>query len=215
MFDPRFPEVRAYLINKYADALKNWKLDGFKLDFIDDFRLYPDTPLNQEGGRDYGSINRAVDRLLTDVMTRLQEINSEVFIEFRQKYTGPAMRKYGNMFRAFDCPGDPTMNRIRIADIKMICGNTAVHSDMVNWHPEETLEIAALQMTNSLFGVPQLSIMLQQAKDSHLKMISFYTKYWNEHAYILMGGQFHTNKTPGKLPPKKGSAWQVYNNRCL
>ncbi|MEX0287735.1 MAG: glycoside hydrolase family 36 protein [Flavobacteriaceae bacterium] len=203
VFDPRFPDVREYLINTYASALKDWKLDGFKLDFIDDFKWYPDTPLKQEDGRDYASINRAVDRLLTDVMATLQEINPEVFIEFRQKYTGPAMRKYGNMFRAFDCPGDPTMNRIRIADIRMLCGTTAVHSDMLNWHDDEQLEIAALQMTNTLFGVPQMSMMLNEARESHLQMIRFYTKYWNEHSDILMNGSFTPFRPLANYPLKK------------
>ena len=48
------------------------------------------------------------------------------------------------------------MNRIRIADIRMLAGNTAVHSDMITWHHDETLEIAALQLVNTLFGVPQI-----------------------------------------------------------
>ncbi len=203
VFDPRFPEVRAYMIDIYTKALKDWKLDGFKLDFIDDFKLYPDTPLNQEGGRDYASINKAVDRLLTDLMKTLQAINSEVFIEFRQKYTGPAMRKYGNMFRAFDCPGDAVMNRVRIADIKMLCGDSAVHSDMVIWHREESLERAALHFMNTLFGVPQLSIMLQEAKASHIEMISFYTQYWKTYSHILLGGDFRPSKPLANYPLKK------------
>ncbi len=190
VFDPRYPEVREYLVNLYTNALRNWNLDGFKLDFIDEFKLYPDTPLSRKGGRDYASINKAVDRLLTDVIKALQKINPEVIIEFRQKYTGPAMRKYGNMFRAFDCPGDATMNRVRIADIKMLCGNTAVHSDMVTWHRGEPLEIAALQMANTMFGVPQLSIMLQEASPQYLEMIAFYTGYWNQHSAILLEGDF-------------------------
>ncbi|MEO0526760.1 MAG: glycoside hydrolase family 36 protein [Bacteroidota bacterium] len=203
VFDPRFPEVRQYLIETYANALTQWNLDGFKLDFIDDFRLYEDTPLNQEEGRDYASINAAVDRLLTDVIHALQAINPEVFIEFRQKYTGPAMRKYGNMFRAFDCPGDATMNRVRIADIKMLCGKSAVHSDMVTWHFEEPLEIAALQVVNTLFGVPQLSIMLQNAPASHISMISFYTHYWNAHATLLLEGNFEPSKPLANYPVKR------------
>ncbi|NAS10579.1 glycoside hydrolase family 36 protein [Poritiphilus flavus] len=190
VFDPRFPEVREYLIDIYAEALSQWKLDGFKLDFIDDFKRYADTPLNKENGRDYASINEAVDRLLTDVMNTLKRINPEVFIEFRQKYTGPAMRKYGNMFRAFDCPGDPTMNRVRIADIKMLCGSTAVHSDMVTWHEEEPLEVAALHMMNTFFGVPQLSVMLQNTPASHMRMIAFFTGYWNTYSKVLLEGAF-------------------------
>lgn len=205
VFDPRYPDVREYLIGLYADALRDWGFDGFKLDFIDEFKMYPDTPLNREDGLDFASINEAVDCLLTDVKNALQEINPEVFIEFRQKYTGPAMRKYGNMFRAFDCPGDATMNRLRIADIKMICGNTAVHSDMVTWHPEEPLEIAALQIINVLFGVPQLSIILRDAPKPYIDMIAFYTRYWNDNSDVFTTGDFKPSRPLANYPTQRVS----------
>ncbi|WP_276168997.1 glycoside hydrolase family 36 protein [Zobellia alginiliquefaciens] len=205
VFDPRYPEVRQYLINIYTNAAKDWNLDGFKLDFIDDFRFYKDTPTNLGAGADYASINGAVDRLLTDVKNALTEINPEIFIEFRQKYTGPAMRKYGNMFRAFDCPGDATMNRLRIADIRMLAGDTAVHSDMVTWHADEPLEIAALQVINTLFGVPQLSVMLSETPKEYVNMIGFYTKYWNENSDVLMNGDFLPSKPLANYPTKRVS----------
>lgn len=200
VFDPRYPEVRTYLINLYTQALTNWNLDGFKLDFIDEFKAYPDTVLTKENGRDFSSINEAVDKLLTDIITSLQAIKKDIVIEFRQKYTGPAMRKYGNMFRAFDCPGDATMNRVRIADIKMICGSTAVHSDMFTYHKEEPLEVKALQLINTMFGVPQLSIMLQEATSEELDMIQFYTNYWKTHVEILLQGVFTPHKPLANYP---------------
>lgn len=200
VFDPRFPEVRAYLINIYKTALIDWDLDGFKLDFIDDFKLYPDTELTAANGRDFVSINEAVDRLMTDIKDTLTAINPDIFIEFRQKYTGPAMRKYGNMLRAFDCPGDGTMNRVRISDIRMLAGNTAVHSDMITWHLEEKVEVAALQMVNTLFGVPQLSIELGKAPDDHMRMIEFYTKYWKENSEVLIGADFVPYKPLANYP---------------
>ncbi len=205
VFDPRYPEVRAHLIGLYTNALKEWNLDGFKLDFIDDFHRYESTPLGKENGRDYASINEAVDRLLTDVITELRAIKPDVFIEFRQKYTGPAMRKYGNIFRAFDCPGDAVMNRIRIADIRMLCGNTAVHADMITWHPNETVEVAALQLINILFGVPQLSVMLKDIPDSHVEMVKFYTEYWNANANVLMNGNFIPSKPLANYPTQRVS----------
>ncbi len=200
VFDPRFPEVRAYLITIYKKALLEWKLDGFKLDFIDDFKLYPDTIVSRTDGRDYISINEAVDRLMTDIIDTLRAINPEVFIEFRQKYTGPAMRKYGNMFRAFDCPGDATMNRVRIADITMLAGDTAVHSDMITWHKNEKLEVAALQMVNTLFGVPQISVKLKELPKDHLEMVSFYTSYWNQRNDVLTDGEFIPSKPLANYP---------------
>ncbi len=205
VFDPRYPEVRAHLIQLYTNALRDWNLDGFKLDFIDDFRNYKDTPSGADNGRDYASINEAVDRLLTDVISQLKAIKSDVFIEFRQKYTGPAMRKFGNMFRAFDCPGDAVMNRIRIADIRMLSGDTAVHADMVTWHKDETVEVAGLQLINILFGVPQLSIRLQDAPTSHIEMVKFYTEYWNENKDTLMNGYFVPSKPLANYPTQRVS----------
>ena len=203
VFDPRYPEVREHLIGLYTSALKDWDLDGFKLDFIDDFHHYNDTPIGAKDGRDYASINEAVDRLLSDVITRLQRIKPDVFVEFRQKYTGPAMRKYGNMFRAFDCPGDAAMNRVRIADLRMYCGNTAIHADMITWHADEPVEVAALQLVNIMFGVPQLSVKLQDCRDDALNMIRFYTQYWNEHAGILMEGDFRPSRPLANYPIRK------------
>jgi len=209
VFDPRYPEVRAYLVSLYVNALKNWKIDGFKFDFIDEFKVYPSTELTKENGRDFSSVNLAVDCLMTTIISSLHAINPEVVIEFRQKYTGPAMRKYGNMFRAFDCPGDSVMNRVRITDIKMLCEETAVHSDMFTYHKDEPLEIKALQVVNTLFGVPQLSILLQEATDKELSMIHFYTHYWKKHADVLLNGSFIPTKPLANYPILKSSSKEL------
>ncbi len=200
VFDPRYPEVRTHLITIYAKALKEWDLDGFKLDFIDEFKVYPETVLTKENGRDYASVNLAVDRLMTDIMKTLKAIKPDLVIEFRQKYTGPAMRKYGNMFRAFDCPGDSVMNRVRIVDLRMLSGKTAVHSDMFTYHHDEPLEIKALQVVNTLFGVPQLSVLLERASKNELEMITFYTNYWNKYKEVLLYGKFTPLKPLANYP---------------
>lgn len=200
VFDPRYPEVREYLIGKYTSALKDWNLDCFKLDFIDDFRVYPETVLTKENGRDYANVNEAVDRLLTDVMQSLRAIKPNIAIEFRQQYVGPTMRKFGNMFRAFDCPNDVVSNRIRITDVKLLCGETAVHSDMLKWHEDEQVEIAALEVLNAFFGVPQMSIHLRHYPKSHLKMVEFYLKYWKENADIILSGKFTAKKPLANYP---------------
>jgi len=189
VFDPRYPEVRKHLVNIYVKAVKDWGLDGLKLDFIDDFRGYPDTSY-EVSGKDFQSIDSAVDVLLAEVVREVKRINPDIFIEFRQKYIGPAIRKYGNILRAFDCPGDYTMNRVRITDIKLLSGNTAIHSDMVTWHFDEMVEYAALQLINTFFGTPQVSVVLKEAPQAHLLMIGFYMKYWRENADVFLDGEF-------------------------
>ncbi len=204
--DPRYPEIRAYLINIYVKALKEWNLDGFKLDFIDHFIPYEDTKLTAQDGRDYAAIGPAVDRLMTDVMLALTAIKPNILIEFRQHYIGPVLRKSGNMFRAHDCPNDAITNRKRIIDLRLLSGTTAVHSDMFMWNYDEPLEIAALQFVNILFSVPQVSVRLNEISESHRQMISFYTKYWVKNRKVLLDGDLTASGPSENYPLIKATS---------
>ncbi len=194
VFDPRFPEVRNYLVGKYVNAMLDWHIDGFKLDFIDDFKVYPETELHELEGRDTINVNEGVSFLIKEIASALQAINPDVLIEFRQQYISPALRHLGNMFRAFDCPNDAVMNRVRTTDVKLLCGESAVHSDMFTWHNDESTEIAALQITNILFSVPQISVRLANQSQDKIEMIKFLTGYWREHKHILLDGDFMAHK---------------------
>jgi len=112
------------------------------------------------------------------------------------------------------------MNRVRIADLKMLSGNTAVHSDMFTYHPDEPLEIKALQLTNTLFGVPQLSIVLQNCDSDELAMIRFYTQYWKKNKDVLLDGSFVPIKPLSNYPILKSTSADttiigVYDNYII
>jgi len=115
-------------------------------------------------------------------------------IEFRQNYIGPLMKKYGNMLRATDCPNDAVENRIRTIDVRLLSGQTAVHSDMIMWNPNEPVERAALQFINILFSVPQISVRLDQIPEEHVQMSSFWLSFWREHRDVLLEGKL----SPGR-----------------
>ena len=142
VLDPRYPEVRQYLKDTYISRVKEWNIDGLKLDFIDDFYARPES-VEPKDGMDFLCVQEAVDRMMTEIITALKEIKPDFLIEFRQRYIGPNMRKYGNLFRVSDCPNDLISNRVGMVDLRLLCGDTAVHSDMLMWNPEESLENAA------------------------------------------------------------------------
>ena len=189
--DPRYPETRDYLVETYLHALREWGLDGFKLDFIDSFSL--DTPyaLSEDARRDIPSLEAALNRLLTDVMAALRAEKPDILIEFRQSYVGPAVRKYGNMLRAADCPNDPYHNRLSTVDLRLTSGKTAVHSDMIMWHREETVECAALQILSVLFSVNQISVRLAEQSPAHLAMLSHLLTFMREHRETLLDAPFY------------------------
>jgi alpha-galactosidase len=180
--------------------MQDWNLDGFKLDFIGRFGADENTVLTKAQGRDFASVNEATDHLMTEVIQRLKALRPDVMIEFRQPYIGPLMRKYGNMFRGVDCPNNAVSNRIEITNLRLLSGNTAVHSDMFIWRKEEPVESAALQILNILYSVPQLSVRLEEIPDQHLKMIQHWFDYWNTNRDILLDGKFIPGNAVANYP---------------
>ncbi len=186
--DPRYKEVREFLISIYVEAITNWGLDGLKLDFIDSFQLHGKS-LEYDARRDYQSLEDAIDVLMTDVKNALTKIDPEVLIEFRQTYVGPAIRKYGNMLRVGDCPGDAMLNRQDVVNLRLTSGETAVHSDMIMWHYDDSVESAAMQFVSVIFSVPQVSMKIARLSAEHKKMLKFYLSFWRENREVLIGGK--------------------------
>lgn len=201
VLDPRFPEVREYLVSVYGKALREWDIDGFKLDFIDSFRIERD-PAEADGfaGRDIRSVPEAVDRLLGEIRTRLLAIKPGLLFEFRQNYIGPTIRRYGNMLRATDCPADIFANRSRIANLRLTSGISSVHSDMLEWHPGETVETAAHQVLACLFATIQYSMALHRLPAEHRAMIRHWIRFTTEHREALLRGGFRPHGAASGYP---------------
>lgn len=186
--DPRYKIVRDFLIDIYKNAVKDWNLDGLKLDFIDNFALRGKS-LEYDERRDYQSLEDAIDVLMTDITNELRKINSEILLEFRQSYIGPAIRKYGNMLRVGDCPNDALKNRNDVVNLRLTSGSTAVHSDMLEWHVEDSAESAAMQFVCSIYSVPQISMKIAELPEEHKKMLAFYLDFWRKNREVLIEGK--------------------------
>lgn len=190
LLDPRYPEVRDYLIKNCLHFVRDWKLDGLKLDFIDQFRQPEKELPDADPGRDYDSVPKALDFMLGRLISELRTVKPDIMIEFRQMYIGPVMRKYGNMFRAGDCADDILLNRVRTTDVRLISGNSSVHSDMLSWHKDERPEIAARQILNVIFSVLQISVRIDEITDEQKKMLAFWLGFAREHSEVLLKGNF-------------------------
>lgn len=186
--DPRYKKVREYLCGIYEKAVKEWNLDGLKLDFIDSFGLRGKS-LEVDPLRDYHSLEDAIHALMSEIKTRLTAINPDILIEFRQSYVGPSIRKYGNMLRVGDCPCDILKNRFNIVNLRYTSGKTAVHSDMIMWNTEDSVENAALQFASILYGVPQISMRIDKLPKEHYEMLKHYISFWREWRDVLLDGK--------------------------
>jgi alpha-galactosidase len=160
------------------------------MDFIDSCNdRNPAPDLLADGRRDCASMGEAMCKLLDEVTSRLRRMNPEILIEFRQAYTGPAMRHYGNMLRAVDCANSLGDNRVRTLDLRLLAGNTAVHADPIVWNDDEPTHSAAMQIIHSLFSVPQISRRLSELSDSHRRMLCQQMAFMKKHEDVLQCGE--------------------------
>ena len=208
VLDPRFPEVREFLASTYERAVREWELDGLKLDFIDSFAAPDPDPAAAEGwaGRDLKSVQEAVLALMQEVRRRLEAARPGVLVEFRQGYMGPAIRSFGNMIRAGDVPGDLLRNRARTANLRLTSGTTAVHSDMLEWNPLETPQEAARQILSVLFSVVQYSMRLDRLPPDHKRMVGHWIAWTSAHREALLRGSFSPRRPELGYPLLEGAS---------
>ena len=104
------------------------------------------------------------------------------------------------MFRVGDCPDDPISNRIGSIDLRLLSGSTAVHSDMLMWHKNDTPEAAALQILSVIFAVPQISVKLEDVTDEHRALLTFWLDFMRAHRGLLLDAPLEVD-APHNLYP--------------
>ena len=193
ILDPRRPESLEFIASILESLLRDYGVDGFKLDFINRFSQDHRT-----------EVDIAAARMMETVVGRLRKIRPDVLIEFRQFYCGPAVRALGNMVRALDCPGDRKANRMRIANLRLTSGAAAVHADMLEWHPKESAEDAANAILNVIFSVVQYSMILDRLPKSHLEAVRHWLAFAARHESALLHGEFRPRLPDAGYPILEG-----------
>ena len=139
--DPRIPSVREHLISTLENAVRDWDVDGFKIDYI--YAWSPVRPARPEEGRDISEMQEAVVTVTRQLHDRLTAIRPEVLLEFTHGHHNAAMRPNCTMYRVGDCAGDVQENRSALARLRLTNGETSCHSDMLTWGRDDSPEDAA------------------------------------------------------------------------
>ncbi len=188
VLDPRYKEVRDYLVGVYKTALSTYRLDGFKLDFIDSFYLTDESNSDYEN-MDFPRLEDAVSALLSEIYSSLKAVNPEVLIEFRQSYFGPATAVCGNMYRVGDCPADRITNLSASVDLRMFLRHGYVHSDPVEFDQNAVFDEAVRHLLSVRFAVPQISLRWDTLPERLKFYLASYLAFYNEHAELLTKGK--------------------------
>ncbi|NUR30624.1 MAG: alpha-galactosidase [Catenulispora sp.] len=187
--DPRYPVVRAHLVERHARAVEAWGMDGLKIDFVDWFGASADDGVPEAGpAADCATVAEGVERLLSEIFARIRAARPTALVEFRQPYVSPGLWPYTTMIRAMDCPLSPTDNRQRTVDVRLAAGTVPVHSDMLLWHAAEPAEQVASHLINVLFSVPQISVDLSVLETGQREALGFWLGVFRRYRDVLQLG---------------------------
>lgn len=178
--DSRKKEAMSAQLEKMKHVIRDYGLDGLKVDFIDEIRPDVDEPAGQD-----------VMNFVRELAKGIREVKQDALIEFRQSYATPGMMAYGTQFRAGDVPFDFIDNFQRIAQIRISMGDRIpVHADPVYWHPQESSMNISRHMIASLCGVPMLSMDLLTISETEKRIIRRWLEFYEEHLSTFREGKW-------------------------
>ncbi len=179
-FDSRCRDAAKLLLDKMKHVIRDYGLDGLKVDFLD--HIFPD--MEEPRGED-------TTHFIQELAATIREVKKDALIEFRQAYATPGMLAYGTQFRAGDVPFDFTDNFHRLAQIRISVGDgVPVHADPTYWHPRESPVNISRHMIASLAGVPMLSMDLLAVSETEQKIIRHWLDFYRAHRETLNYGKW-------------------------
>lgn len=187
ILDPRYRDVRKYLVDTVLNLVHKLHLNGLKIDFIDSFKSVSQ---NISSEMDIVNLDDSINILLADIVKNLLNYDPEFLIEFREDYIGPNMTQYCNIIRVKDCPHDYNKNRVGLTNIRLLCPSVAPHSDMITFNLKDSLESISLQFLNCLYGVIQLSVDLPSLSTEQREIIRYWMLYQDENREVIFDGDF-------------------------
>jgi alpha-galactosidase len=193
---PRRQETRQVVGDLIERLMRDYRLDGLKIDFLDSLAL--DNLLATDS--DYRTLGEGIYLILSEAIDRARAVKPDALIEFRNSYTNLASRRYANLYRASDVPINFALNRWQVTMLRLLAPDRAVHLDPALWHPDDSDENVAVHLINVICSVPMVSIELDRYPQAHLDLIRYWIGFYNAHRDTIMHGRFAPEIRLGHVP---------------
>jgi len=190
VLDPRYSDVRKHLVSTYANFLTSWQFDGYWFDFLKGFYPKEGAIIEQDKGRDFVSIELAVDTLFADMEARLKRIRPNIFMGQKFSVVGPNLVSYQNFLTGFVGTQNTQVVREKMVNNRLLYGKFTPFMEVVAVTPRESVEDIARKLQSVLFGNPYLSFYLTTLPVSSRQTIRFWLDYWEKNHKVIFEGSF-------------------------
>ena len=190
VLDPRFSDVRKYLVSTYANFLAEWKFDGYWFDFLKGFYPNEGQVIDQNLGRDFVSIDLAVDTLFSDMDRRLKMLNPNIFLGQKFQVVGPNIISYQNFLTGFVSVDNTRVVREKMVNNRLLYGKYTPFMEVVAISQGDKSVDIARKMQAVLFGNPYLSFYITTLPEESKQTIRFWLDYWKKNYQVIFDGNF-------------------------
>ena len=190
VLDPRYADVRKYLVSTYANFLSAWQFDGYWFDFLKGFYPKEGAIIDQDQGRDFVSIDLAVDTLYADMKARLKAIKPNIFMGQQFSVVGPNLVSYQNFLTGFVGVENTQVVREKMVNNRLLYGKYTPFMEVVAITPKESAEDIARKLQSVLFGNPYLSFYVTTLPEASKQTIRFWLDYWKKNYKVIFDGNF-------------------------
>ena len=190
VLDPRYSDVRKYLVSTYANFLSTWNFDGYWFDFLKGFYPKEGAVIDQDKGRDFVSIDLAVDTLYSDMKTRLNAIKPNFFMGQIFSVVGPNLVSYQNFLTGFVGVENTQVVREKMVNNRLLYGKFTPFMEVVAINQRESEEDIARKLQSVLFGNPYLSFYVTTLPEASKQTIRFWLDYWKTNHKVIFEGSF-------------------------
>lgn len=190
VLDPRYADVRKHLVSTYANFLKEWQFDGYWFDFIKSFYPKEGAVIDPDKGRDFVSIDLAVDTLYAEMESRLKQIKPNIFMGQEFPVVGPNLVSYQNFLTGFVGVENTQVVREKMVNNRLLYGKYTPFMEVVAISQRDSETDVARKLQSVLFGNPYLSFFVSTLPDASKKAIRFWLDYWRKNHEVIFEGNF-------------------------
>jgi alpha-galactosidase len=179
---PACPQVRAYVQHETQRLLRDYGIDGLKVDLFNCLSPQPCTSTDHE--HDIRDPLHALDRLMGDQWAAAKQVKPDVLIELKQDYGNVRLARHGTMVRAGDTAYDIDTNLLRCAYTQAVAD--CVHVDpLVTSIHARPMAVAWMMIKALAGGVPTFSIDLPSLSPEIQQVIKAWLSYYNAHRNLF------------------------------
>lgn len=187
---PRTGITETYVPDLVAGLIREYDLDGLKIDFIDQVSVLPCTADHEHI---YSTVGEAMARTVQAMDAAIRTVKPDAIIEFRLPYANVFLRPFATLYRAQDCPWDWDQNRRQCAWIRSFTPGYGplAEADYISWRADERIENVAKAVTSAiLYCVPSIGMDFRKLPESHLKIVKRWLGFYQAHKEEILRGRW-------------------------